>query len=190
MYRSSKFLHFSLYYTIVDHSLKALRLVLLGPRSIDGSNKTKRSISRARKFGVQELTSSILAFVATVVCVLLSAIDLSKILTHQTKLFFLLTDSPTSFSEEDIRFRTFFESCYTSFNKIHINTPAIFRETMKWLNTEVFVQSDDKGKAIDEEQLAFEDELDQEIVKASKAVRHLRRVAAGRSQPSDDEPAD
>lgn len=46
---------------------KALRLVLLGPRAIDGTNKQKRSRSRARKFAVTKLSTSLLAFVATVV---------------------------------------------------------------------------------------------------------------------------
>jgi hypothetical protein len=49
--------------------LKALRVVLLGLRAIDGSNKRKRSQSRAAKFGVTELSNSMLAFIATVVCI-------------------------------------------------------------------------------------------------------------------------
>lgn len=178
-------------YTFDDHFIKALRLVLLGPRAIDGSNKTKRSSSRARKFDVPELNSSILAFVATVVRIFYyPLVDISTILTRYTKLFFLLTDSPTSFSEEDIRFRTFFEKRYTSFDKIRTDTPAIFRETMKWLNTEVFVQLDDKGQMVDEEQLEFEEALNREIAKAKATALHLKRVAMGQSPPSDREPMD
>ena len=50
---------------------KALRVVLLGPQAIDGSNKRKRSQSRAGKFGVKELSHSLLAFISTVVCILI-----------------------------------------------------------------------------------------------------------------------
>ena len=57
---------------------------------------------------------------------------------------------------------------------------------MNWLDAEVFVQSDDKGKAIGEEQLAFEDELDRDIEEASAAAQHSRQVAAGLSQLSDN----
>ena len=178
-------------YTFDDHFIKALCLVLLSPRAIDGSNKTKRSSSRARKFDVPELNSSILAFVATVVHIFYyPLVDISTILTHYTKLFFLLTNSPTSFSEEDIRFCTFFEKCYTSFDKIHTDTPAIFRETMKWLNTEVFILLDDKGQMVDEEQLEFEEALNREIAKAKATALHLKRVAMGQSPPSDREPMD
>ena len=47
--------------------VEALRVVLLGLRATDGSNKRKRSQSRAGKFGVLEVSNSMLAFIATVV---------------------------------------------------------------------------------------------------------------------------
>lgn len=51
----------------VEFSFKALRAVLLGRRAVDGSNKRKRSQSRSRKFEITTLSTSMLAFFATVV---------------------------------------------------------------------------------------------------------------------------
>jgi CHAD domain-containing protein len=94
------------------------------------------------------------------------------------KLFFLLSESPTSFNEDDDKFRTFFESRYNSFDMLRKKTPRVFRETMEWLNSEVFIQCNNEGEeGIDEEQCAFEEELHHAIVEASGVIERQRRVA-------------
>ena len=72
---------------VITHS-KALRLVLLGPRAIDGTNKQRRSQSRAKKFAVTELPMSLLAFVATVVC-FFQMIGYPEVLTSRSYTSFL-----------------------------------------------------------------------------------------------------
>ena len=63
--------HLFIFFITITNGLtmvsKALRLVLLGPRAVDGSNKRRRSQSRSRKFAVTQLPKSLLAFVAIVV---------------------------------------------------------------------------------------------------------------------------
>jgi len=155
---------------------KALRLVLLGPRAIDGSNKRKRSQSRARKFAVTALSKSLLAFISTVVRLFKW---LAVLNTDRTKLFFLLDKSSTTFSEEDDRFRNFFENRYVSLAvQLHEDLPQVLRETMKWLTCEVFEQQDDAEKAeMDEEQCEFEEELGKDIKEASEILRRRREAA-------------
>jgi hypothetical protein len=91
----------------------------------------------------------------------------------------LLSKSPTSFNEDDDQFRNFFERRYNSFYKLRKKTPGIFRETMDWLNNEVFIQCDDESRdVIGEEQRTFEEDLDQAIMEASDALVRQRQVAA------------
>lgn len=151
---------------------KALRVVLLGPRAIDGKNKRKRSQSRIKRFAVTVLSESLLSFVATVVCL---SKQLAILNTDRTKLFFLLDDS-TTFSEDNERFRTFFENRYLSLT-VHLRKklPGVLRETMTWLNNEVFVSQDNEEEAkLDERQCAFEDALEKEINEASEIFRRER----------------
>ena len=154
---------------------KAFRVVLLGPRAIDGTNKGKRSQSRARKFAMTELSPSFLSFVATVVRL---SEQLAILSTDRTKLFFLL-DSSTTFSEDNERFRTFFENRYASLtDQFKKKLPSTLRKTMAWLNSEVFVsQGDDEGVEVDERQHAFENALDKEINEASGILRRRREEA-------------
>jgi len=148
-------------------------VVLLGPRAIDGTNKGKRSQSRVRRFAVTELSKSFLSFIATVVCF---SGKLAVMSTDETKLFFLLGDS-TTFSEDNEQFRTFFENRYTSLDvQLRVKLPHVLKETMTWLNNEVFVPEDDEeGAAMDERQYAFEDELDREIDEANDIFRCRRQ---------------
>jgi hypothetical protein len=104
------------------------------------------------------------------------------------KLYFLLSKSPTSFNEDDEQFRNFFKRRYNSFYKLRKKTPGIFRETMDWLNYEVFIQCDDENReAIDEEQRTFEEDLDQAITKASDALVRQRQAAAKIIHGREDE---
>ena len=152
-------------------------MVLLGPRATDGSNKRRRSQSRAKKFAVTELSESLISFVATVVC-------LSKCLansnTDETKLYFLLDTSTTTFSEDADQFRNFFENRYVSLTngRLSNDLPQILRQTMRWLNNGVFVQEGDAERAeIDEEQDAFEEEFERGIEEASSVFRSRRMQA-------------
>jgi hypothetical protein len=96
------------------------------------------------------------------------------------KLYFLLSDSPTSLNEDDEVFRTFFDRRYNSLANGFEGTPAIMRDTKKWLNDEVFVQHDggERTQEIDEEQRQFEEELARDILEARNGDRHRRRLAA------------
>jgi len=145
-------------------------LVLLGPRAIDGSNKRKRSQSRARKFAVTALSKSLLAFISTVIRLFKWLATLN---TDRTKLFFLLDKSSTTFSEEDDWFWNFFENRYVSLAvQLYEDLPQVLRETMKWLTYEVFEQQDDAEKAeMDKEQCEFEEELGKDIKEASEILR-------------------
>jgi hypothetical protein len=99
-----------------------------------------------------------------------------------------LGKSPTSFNEDDDQFRNFFERRYNSFIKLHKQTPGILKETMDWLNNEVFTQYDDEGReATDKEQRAFEEKLDQAIVEASNARVRRRQEAASLIHGREDE---
>jgi hypothetical protein len=90
----------------------------------------------------------------------------------------LLSNNPTSFNEDNDKFRNFFKNRFASLVRIRSKTPLGFKEMTEWLNSEVFVQQDDKGTAeIDEEQRAFEDELAQAISEESNAVRRRRELA-------------
>ena len=99
--------------------------------------------------------------------------------TDRTKLYFLLDEVPTTFNEDDDRFRNFFENRYISLAvKLRKELPEILKETMQWLNNEVFDQQANGDKAIhDEEQDAFEEDLDHEIAMASKESKHRRMEA-------------
>jgi hypothetical protein len=92
---------------------------------------------------------------------------------NSTKLYFLLGKSSTSFSEDNDRFRDFFENRYISLaDGLQKKIPHILRETMEWLTGEVFVQQDDaEREEVDAEQYAFEEELGREIEEASEESR-------------------
>ena len=151
---------------------KALRVVLLGPRATDGSNKRKRSQLRARKFAITELSKSLIAFVATV-------IHLSRLLATSnadgTKLFHLLSDSST-FSEDDDRVRNFFENRYLSLAvQYRQELPLVLKEILRELNNGVFVPLDGAEELeVDEEQEEFEESLGQEIEAMSKVLKRRR----------------
>jgi len=165
-----------------------LRLVLLGARAIDGVDKRKRSTSRARKFGVNEVSESLVSFVATVVC-LSDWLFTSN--ADEEKLFFLLQDSSTTFTEDDDRFRDFFEKRYISLRVgIRKKLLHVVTGTMQWLSDEVFLREDDEEQAeIDEEQQAYEEDLANQIEEASRAHQHKRKeaVAILRNEEPQDE---
>ena len=155
---------------------KALRHILLGGRAIDGSNKSKWSTSRARKYAVKEVSNALVSFVATVA-------RLSNYSTTSNadgkKLYFLLGESPSTFSEDDDRFRTFFENRSLSLTvQLRQEVPHILRETVQWWNDEVFAQDDDEERAeVDKEQEAFEENLRKGIAKTGSEFRRRNKSA-------------
>lgn len=95
-----------------------------------------------------------------------------------SKLYFLLSDSPTSFSEEDEKFRNFFDKRYETLGGgSSLHTPAAIKETKKWLADEVFLNLDEEQEEIDEEEEAFEDELARAILGERNAERERRALA-------------
>lgn len=91
----------------------------------------------------------------------------------------MLSESPTSLNEDDDVFRNFFNRRYLTLLQLQKDTPGISRETMKWLNDEVFVQlNDEKKTEVDEKQRAFEEDLQQLFLEAKNA--RLRRDAIAR----------
>ena len=93
----------------------------------------------------------------------------------------MLVKSPMSLNEDDEKFQNFFYQRYASLAvKLRGNTPNILRETMKWLNDEVFVQPDNKKEEwIDGEQCAFEELFDKALLEAKEADRCQREIARG-----------
>ena len=124
-----------------------------------------------------------------------SRIVYSTINTDILKLYFLLSQSPTSLYEDDPTFRSFFESRYVSLAyTLRKDTPSIWAATMKWLSNEVFVQkNNEEMEEMEREQREFEDDLVKAIGAASDVRRREREAAVRiidrrRVEEADEEP--
>lgn len=96
------------------------------------------------------------------------------------QLFFLLSESPTQFNEDNDRFRDFFDQRYTKLMKLK-NTKdccGVYSRTMGWLDSEVFSQEDDAeiGR-VDAEQRQCDEEFDRDFDEFCEERR--RRWAEG-----------
>ena len=80
-----------------------------------------------------------------------------------------------TFSEDDDRFRTFFETRYLSLTvHMKVELRSIVNETMRWLDDEVFVQQENAEKTeFDKEQAVFEASM-------AKDIREARNVLNSR----------
>lgn len=114
--------------------------------------------------------------------------------TDSSKLYFLLDTRSIAFSEDDDRFRNFFENRYISLDvKLQDDLPQVLREMMEWLNREVFEQEqDEEEEALFEEQIAFEEDLDGEINAARDLYRRRREAAIAemRGEPGGEADAE
>lgn len=63
-------------------------------------------------------------------------------------------------------------------NGLRRDIPTVFRETVRWLTDEVFVQQDDEEKAdMDEEQYMFEEDFSESLRMARDEFRRQRKEA-------------
>lgn len=122
---------------------------------------------------MNDVSPSLAAFVSTVVRALN---QLPMLNANGTKLYFLLLgNSPKSFSEDDEKFRRFYDYRYLSLIDLNCGSPHIMMETAQWWNDEVFVQEEDEEEAeVDKEQEAYEAKLARKIARAGKEQRQRR----------------
>jgi len=105
------------------------------------------------------------------------SVQLSTSNADETKLFFLLGDTPTTFNEDDDRYQAFFQNRYISLAVyLRKKLPHVSAETMKFLNDGVFLQEDEEERAeVDEKQAAYEQDLVKEIEEASHLFQRRRK---------------
>lgn len=145
-----------------------MRVIILGLRALDGKNKSVRSQSRARKFGLGYLTDGMICFVTSVVCFFL---PVSYPHTNVNKLYFLLGDS-AMFQEDDKDIRIFFEKRYNSIDRIRRKFPETYKATISWLGDEVFSRPGRQAKTVRQiEQEEFEDQFAQDMAEAQARRR-------------------
>ena len=100
----------------------------------------------------------------------------------------MLSDSPTSFSEEDEKFRNFFDKRYETLGGgSNVRTPTAIKETKRWLEDEVFTVLNEGKEEFDEEEDEFEEELAQAILGEKSAERDQRALAAGNRDSASGE---
>ena len=99
----------------------------------------------------------------------------------------MLSPSPKSLNEDDDQFRGFFERCYNYLIELRKETPRILRETIEWLDNEVFLQVDDgNGADVDKEQEEYEKALYDQISEAKNNNRRRWETATRQIQDMAD----